>query len=60
MTWWTWLVLAMLVAAVGAITGMKPKGTRPVARTRLMTIARIVLIAIILLFIYFAWASRAG
>jgi hypothetical protein len=43
MTWLTWLVLAVVVTAVAALTGVKPKGTRHVARTRLMGVARVVL-----------------
>jgi hypothetical protein len=58
MTWYTWLIAAALVAAVAAVTGIKPKGTRPVARTHLMSAARVALIFIILICAYFA--LRAG
>ena len=36
MTWLAWLGLAVLITAVAAVTGIKPKGTRHVASTRLM------------------------
>jgi hypothetical protein len=43
----SWIVLlgiAVVLVAVAAVTGIKPKGTRPVARTGLMTVARVVLL----------------
>jgi hypothetical protein len=43
----SWIVLlgiAVVLVAVAALTGIKPKGTRPVARTGLMTAARVVLL----------------
>ena len=36
MTWLTWLGLAVLITAIAALTGIKARGTRPVARTQLM------------------------
>jgi hypothetical protein len=43
MTWLGWLAVAVLVAAVASVTGIKPKGTRHVAHTRLMGMARLAL-----------------
>ena len=60
MTWLAWLGLAVLIAAFAAITGIKPKGTRHVAHTRLMGVARLVLIAIILILAYVAFRARSG
>ena len=40
MTWLGWLGVVVLIVAVAAVTGLKPKGTRHVARTRLMGGAR--------------------
>jgi hypothetical protein len=60
MTWLTWLVLAVLVTAVAAVTGIKPKGTRHVAHTRLMGVARFVLIVVVLIFAYLAFRARSG
>lgn len=55
MSWLTLLLLVVVVVAVAAITGLKPKGGRPVARTRLMSAARVVLvvIAVLLAIAYF-------
>ena len=58
MTWLAWLTLAVLIAAVAAVTGIKPAGTRHVARTRLMGVARLVLLFIIVVFIYMAYRAR--
>ena len=60
MSWLTWLGLAVLITAVAAITGIKPKGTRHVARTRLMGVARLVLVAIVIIFAYLAFRARSG
>jgi len=59
-TWLAWLTLALLIAAVAAITGIKPKGTRHVARTQLMGVARLVLVVIVILVAYFAFRARSG
>jgi hypothetical protein len=58
MTWLTWLILAAVVTAIAAVTGIKPKGTRHVARTSLMGVARIVLLFIIGIFVYLAYQAR--
>ena len=58
MTWYTWLIIAMLVATVAAVTGIKPKGTRHVARTSLMGVARFVLLFIMIIFVYMAYRAR--
>jgi hypothetical protein len=60
MNWLVWLGLAVLVAAVAAVTGMKPKGTRPVAHTRMMGVGRIALLAIVVIFAYLAFRARSG
>jgi hypothetical protein len=39
MTWLAWLGLPVLITAIAAITGVKPKGTRHVAHTGLMGMA---------------------
>jgi Tfp pilus assembly protein PilE len=46
MSWIELLLAAVVVAVVAALTGIKPRGTRPVARSRLMKAARIVLLLI--------------
>lgn len=58
MTWITWLGLAVLIAAVAAVTGIKPKGSRPVAHTRMMGVGRVVLIIIVAVFVFVAYRGR--
>lgn len=62
MTWIAWLTLAVLITAVAAITGIKPKGTRHVARTRLMGVARTILLIVIAIVIaaYVVFRARSG
>jgi hypothetical protein len=60
MTWLVWLTLAVLVAGFAAITGIKPAGTRHVAHTHLMAVARFVLLIIIVIFAYLAFRARFG
>jgi heme/copper-type cytochrome/quinol oxidase subunit 4 len=60
MSWFVWLALAVLLTAVAAITGIKPKGTRHVAHTSLMGAARFVLLIVIIIFAYLAYRARSG
>ena len=60
MDWLTVLVVVVLIAALAAVTGVKPKGTRHVARTRLMGGARLAFLALIVLFAYLAFRARSG
>jgi hypothetical protein len=60
MSWFAWLALAVLVTAVAAVTGIKPKGTRHVARTQMMGVARFVLLVIVIVFAYLAFRARSG
>jgi hypothetical protein len=60
MSWLAWLGLAVLISAAAAITGIKPKGTRPVAHTRLMGVARLALLALVITFAYLAFRARVG
>jgi len=59
-TWYTWLILAALLAAAAAVTGIKPKGTRPVAKTQMMGMARLALLILGLIFVYLAWHARSN
>lgn len=45
-----WLAAAVLLAVVVALTGIAPKGGKPVARTQLMGVARWFLIAVVIVF----------
>ena len=58
--WILWLGLAVLVTAIAAITGLKSKGTRPVANTRLMAVGRFILLLLIAIFAYMAFRARSG
>ena len=58
MSWLAWLSLALVIAVLAAVTGIKPKGSRPVARTRLMGVARFVLLGIAAIISYLAYTSR--
>ena len=60
MTWLTWLTLALIVAVLAGVTGLKPRGTRPVAHTQLMGMARLVLILVVVAVAYFAFRSYAA
>jgi len=60
MNWLVWLGIAVLIAAVAAVTGIKPKGTRPVAHTRMMGVGRIALFAIVAILAYMAYRARGG
>ena len=60
MTWYTWLIAAALLTAIAAITGIKPKGTRHVAHTSLMGVARIVLLIFLAIVVLVALRAHAG
>jgi hypothetical protein len=60
MNWLVWLGLAVLIGVIAAVTGVKPKGTRPVARTRLMGVGRLFLLLLIVLFAWLAFRARSG
>jgi hypothetical protein len=42
------------------VTGIKPKGTRHVARTNMMSVARVVLLIIAVIILYIAYTARNG
>lgn len=60
MNWLVWLGLAVVIAAAAAVTGIKPKGTRPVSHTRMMGVARIALVIVVIIFAYLALRARSG
>lgn len=60
MNWLVWLGLAVIIAAIAAVTGIKPKGTRPVAHTRMMVMGRLALLAMVIIFAYLAFRARSG
>jgi hypothetical protein len=60
MNWLVLLGIAVVIAAVAAVSGLKPKGTRHVAHTRMMGVGRIALVAIALIIAYVAFRARSG
>jgi hypothetical protein len=55
MSWIFWLGLAVVIGALAALTGLKPRGTRPVSNTRLMGVARFILVVMVVVFLYLAF-----
>jgi hypothetical protein len=53
-------MIALLVATFAALTGIKPRDSRPVAHTRLMGVARFVLVVAVLIVVYMAVRARSG
>jgi hypothetical protein len=60
MNWLVWLGLAVVVAGIAAVTGMKPKGTRHVSNTRMMGVGRVALFVVVAIFAYLAYRARSG
>ena len=60
MDWLVLLGIAVVIAGIAAVTGLKPRGTRPVANTRMMGAGRIALFVIALIFAYMAFQARSG
>ena len=58
MSWLTILWMFAFIAAIAAITGVQPSGTRHVAHTGLMSVARVVLGLMALVVAYFAYTHR--
>lgn len=60
MSWLVWLGVAVVIAVIAAVTGIKPKETRPVSRTRMMGMGRVILFVIAIIIIYIAFRARSG
>jgi hypothetical protein len=58
--WLVWLGLAAVIVAVAAVTGIKPRGTRSVSHSRMMGMARLALLAIVIILVYVALRARSG
>jgi hypothetical protein len=58
MTWLAWLTIAVVITAIAAITGIKPKGTRHVARTSMMGVARGALLIFLVILGYIVYHAR--
>jgi hypothetical protein len=53
--WLSLLIAVAGVAVIAALTGIKPSGPRPVARTGLMAAARLALAVSVALVLYALW-----
>ena len=55
-----WLILVVIIVALAAVTGLKPREGRHVARTQLMGVARVVLFLFVLVVAYVAYRASVG
>ena len=60
MTWLFWLILAVVLTALAAITGWQPRGGRPVAHTHMMGVGRFVLAILVIIVAYAAFLASRG
>jgi hypothetical protein len=60
MNWLVLLSVAVVIAAVAAVTGIKPDKTRHVGHTRMMGMARFVLVVAAAILAYLAFRARGG
>jgi len=60
MTWFTLLGAVVLIVAVVAVLGVRGKGTRPVANTSLMGVARVVLFLMLAAAVYVAIRAHSA
>ena len=60
MTWLAWLGIAVVIVGIAAVTGIKPKGTRHIAHSRMMGMGRVALVIIAVIFAYIAFRARSG
>jgi hypothetical protein len=58
MNWLVLLGIAVVIVAVAAVTGIKPKGTRHVAHSRMMGMGRIALVILAVIVAYVAFRAR--
>jgi hypothetical protein len=57
MTWFFWLSLAVIITAIVAVVSIQPTGTRPIAHTHMMGMARFALLALVLIFAFLAFRA---
>lgn len=60
MNWIVWLSLAVVVCAIAAVTGVKPRGTRHVAHSRMMGVGRVFLVILVVIFAVMAYRAHGG
>ena len=58
MNWLSILGMVVILVALVSIFGLGPKGGKPVARTRLMSVARVFFVLVGLILLYVAFKSR--
>ena len=58
MNWTLWLSLAVVVSVVFALTALKPRGARSVGHTRLLSVARVILLVTVVVLFYLAFFGR--
>ena len=59
MSWLGLLGIAVVIIAIAAVTGIKPRGTRPVSHSRMMGMARIALFVLAGIVLYLAFRARS-
>ena len=52
MTSFSWVLVVLFVVGVAVLTGIKPRGSKPVEDTSLMTVARIVFVVLAMVMAY--------
>ena len=60
MNWTLWLGVAVLVSVIFAVTALKPRGARSVGHTRLLGVARLMLLLAVLILLYLAFFARTS
>jgi hypothetical protein len=59
MTWLGWLIIAAVITALAAVTGIKPRGTQHLAHTRMMGMARLALLIVVIILACVALRAHA-
>lgn len=59
-SWVTLLAVAVVLVVIAALTGARPDDTKPVAQTRLMKVARIILVVVAAILVVVAFLFWQG
>lgn len=57
MNWLSILGIVVIFVAIASVLGLTPKGGKPVARTRLMSVARAILVIVGIVLLYYGFKS---
>ncbi|MFA5180020.1 MAG: hypothetical protein WC405_01765 [Syntrophales bacterium] len=60
MNWLEWIGIIVIITGIAAVTGIKPKGTRHIAHTSLMWMARLALLVALVIGGYLAYRAQSG